>query len=56
MAIIWDPRSMIPSTSSLLSTTIIIDHRACNSWATLRGIGPSPRPNYWCKSHTYQEQ
>jgi hypothetical protein len=31
MAIIWDPGSMIPSTSSLLLTTIVIDHKACNS-------------------------
>jgi hypothetical protein len=42
MAIIWDPGSMIPSTSSLLSTTIVIDRRVCDSCATLRGMGHSP--------------
>jgi hypothetical protein len=31
IAIIWDPGSIIPSTSSLLSTTIVIDCRACDS-------------------------
>jgi hypothetical protein len=31
MAIIWDPGSIIPSTSSLLSMTIVIDCRACDS-------------------------
>jgi hypothetical protein len=31
MAIIWDPALMIPSTSSLLLMTIVIDHRACDS-------------------------
>jgi hypothetical protein len=42
IAIIWDPGSIRPSTSSLLSMTIVIDRRACDSWATLRGMGLSP--------------
>jgi hypothetical protein len=49
MAMIWDPGSIIPSTPSLLLTTIMIDQRACDSWATLRGM----EPNYQCKSHKH---
>jgi hypothetical protein len=40
--IIWDPGSIIPSTSSLLSITIMIDWRIWDSCATLRGMGLSP--------------